>query len=210
MYKGIGNDFRCLSQYTIMRRWEKKYKIRSALEAPYDHATNGIDGKVFSCPHTASRLLDGYQPKSFDFVWNFGFVQREPQLIHRMREVSCRLVAAFVPNIYNVGISLFHPIYHWLYKIPCTHPERGNPSLMNLRGLSWLFKREGLVILEEGYLDCPPWPDTIITLSELFTGSTERRYIKIPFPVEKIFAFEQIAFPRRFFAHHVYVLGKNR
>ena len=133
-FRGIGNEFRRFSQYQLFRRWETQYGFHSALEAPFDHATDGIDGEVFSCIHKASRTLDGFEARSYDFVWNFGFLQREPSLIWKMKKKSKRYVAAFVPNYLNPGF-IVHKLYHKVYSGPCFHPERGDKSLMSIDGL---------------------------------------------------------------------------
>ena len=205
-FRGIGNLFRQYSQYRLMVEWEDKYGFESALEAPYDEATEGIDGEVLRCAHEARRTLEGLSDGSFDFVWNFGFLQREPRLIFDMRRVSRRFVAAFVPNAVNPGY-LVHKIYHLLYEKRCLHPERGDRRYMSVQGLASLFFSAGIEVYEAGYIDMPPWPDTVVTIKQLF-GSRDREVIKVPINVRHLLPFERIAYPRRIFAHHCYVFGR--
>jgi len=207
-FRGIGNEFRRLSQYLLFRLWETQYGFNSALEAPFDHATDGIDGEVFSCPHKASRTLDEFQARSFDFVWNFGFLQREPSRIWKMKKISKRYVAAFVPNYLNPGF-IVHKLYHKVYGGPCLHPERGDKSLMSIDGLVGVFQQAHLQIKEVGYIDSPPWPDTVITIKQLF-GVGEWSVLKIPIDVKPILLLEPIMLPKRIFAHHCYVLGAKK
>lgn len=206
-FKGIGNLFRQYSQYQLMKKWEVKYQFHSALEAPYDDATDGIDGSILLCSHDACTALDGIPAESYDFVWNFGFLQRKPSLIWKMKKISRRYVAAFVPNYLNPG-TIIHMLYHLIYGGPCTHPERGDKRLMSVQSLIWLFKYAGLEILESGYIDLPPWPDTIVTIKQLF-GVKERSVLKIPIDVGQLLPFERIAFPKRIAAHHCYIFGEK-
>jgi hypothetical protein len=217
-FNGIGNLFRQYSQYSPMKRWEAKYDFKTALEVPFDHATDGIDGNVFSMPHSvvldADEVSDGdavrYMQKmdatSHDFVWNFGFLQREPLLIVEMVRISRKYVAAFTPNYTNPG-TIAHKLYHSLYGNVCVHPERGDKTLMCVEGLKSLFKNAGLKILDAGYVDIPPFPDTVVTVKEFFFGSTSRNVLKIPVNIRGLLPFERIGYPRRIVAHHCYVLG---
>ncbi len=207
-FRGIGNLFRQYSQYVLMRKWEYAYHFESAVEAPYDHATEGIDGAILRCPHQAARTLDGLSGRNFDLVWNFGFLQREPQLILEMRRVSRQYVAAFVPNAVNPGYFV-HKVYHLVYGEECLHPERGDGRYMSVHGLASLFESAGIEVLEAGVIDLPPWPDTVVTIKEFF-GARGRQMIRVPVDVRFLFPFERIAHPRRIIAHHCYVLGKVR
>mgnify|MGYP001134822838 CR=1 FL=1 len=102
---------------------------------------------------------------------------------------------------------IFHRLYHLVYGGECTHPERGDPSLMNLRGLTRFCKESGVTVLEKGYIDAPPWPDTVVTLKELF-GSKTRQMTRVPFS-EKMLFFEKATMKMaRIFAHHIYVFGR--
>jgi len=206
-FKGIGNVFRQYSQYQLMKKWEKKYSFNSAIEAPYDLATDGIDGMILSCHHKASTTLDNIPAGSYDFLWNFGFLQREPHLIFKMRKISGKYVAAFVPNFLNPG-NVIHKLYHNIYDTPCIHPERGNPAYMSVQGLRKLFESAGLKILESGFIDLPPWGDTVVTIKEFF-GMKGREVLKIPIDVRWLLPFELIAFPKKIFAHHCYVFARK-
>ena len=210
-FNGIGNLFRQYSQYRLMRDWENRYKFKTALEMPYDRATDGIDGNIFSCAHVAydeSVSPASIPPCKAEFVWNFGFLQREPYMIKEMRRISTKYVAAFVPNWWNIGTSV-HKIYHWMYGGTCNHPERGDRRLMGLHGIRKLFKENNILIIESGYIDIPPFPDTVVTVKEFF-GSKSRDVLKIPVDVKKLLPFEQIAHPHWIWAHHCYILGVKR
>jgi len=220
-FNGIGNLFRQYSQYLLMKKWEAEYDFKNALEVPFDHATDGIDGNVFSIPHTAVLNADELcaddaithmqeiDANSYEFVWNFGFLQREPYFIVQMARISQKYVAAFTPNYTNPG-TIAHKMYHSLYGDVCVHPERGDKTFMCIEGLKSLFKNAGLKILDSGYVDIPPFPDTVVTVKEFFSGSTTRGVLKIPVNVKGLLPFERIGYPRRVIAHHCYVLGVKR
>jgi hypothetical protein len=209
-FMGIGNSYRQISQYRLLKKWEQEYSIRSALEAPYDHATLGVDGLIFSFKAEKAIDLINIPSNTYDLVWNFGFIQRKPILIYEMKRVSKRYIAAFVPNIFNPGV-IFHKLYHKLYKTPCYHPERGHPTLMTLKGLQELFKEAGIRIVEKGYVDIPIWPDTVVTLRELL-GAKKRGIIYIKPSMKMLYTLvnlEKILYPKIIFAHHCYVLGEK-
>jgi hypothetical protein len=205
-FRGIGDVFRRCSQYVLLSRWEQKYKFRSAVEAPYDEATGGVDGYILNCPYKALTNIDEVPPKSFDFIWNFGFIQRRPSLIFKMKRISKRYVAVFTPNTLNPGV-LIHKLYHLIYEKECTHPERGDPKFMRINGLIELFKWADLKILEYGYIDIPPWPDTVVTIKQFF-GRKSWEPIELKIDVRPLLIFEKILRPRALFAHHCYILGQ--
>lgn len=208
MYRGIGNEFRELSQAKLLHKLQKLYQFKTVLNAPYDHATDPeIDNKIFP-NYKADLSLQRYPANSFDLVWNFGFLQRHPQIIKDMKHVSLRYVLAFVPNGLNPG-AIFHQIYHATHDGPCNHPESGEPSLMNLRGLKAIFQEAKVKILEAGYIDAPIWFDTVVTLTEL-AGSSTRRPLRLPF-THNLLAVEKLMMPFSFImAHHAYAFGSKR
>jgi hypothetical protein len=217
MYRGIGNEFRELSQLQLMRRLRDQYSIRSVLNAPFDHSTDpNVDNQPF-CNWVAWQFLSQTlgSTSSFDLVWNFDFVQRFPSLLSVMRELTRRYVLAFVPNRYNGG-ALIHALYHRIHGNTCYHPESGDPALMNRRGLEWLFRFSGMRIVESGWIDSPPWPDYTQPLAKFLTtpevGRPESIYEgtpRLPLP-RPLLSFERIAKPLRFtLAHHCYCLGER-
>jgi len=209
-FMGIGNSYRQISQYRLLKKWEQQYSIKSALEAPYDQATLGVDGLIFSFKARKAIDLANIPDNNYDLVWNFGFVQRKPRLIYEMKRVSKRYIATFVPNVYNPG-TLYHKFYHKMYERHCHHPERGHPTLMTLKGLHKLFEEANLRLLESGYIDIPLWPDTVVTLRELL-GSKKREIIYIKPPIRLLYILEnleKILYPKIILAHHCYVLGEK-
>jgi len=205
---GLGNRYRKLSQYPLMREWERRYKIESALQAPYDPYIND-DQDIFSFPCVFSDSLGKFDEDCYDLVFNFAFVQRYPSLIGEMKRVSRRLVAAFAPNVYNFGSASIHPLYHKITRSVCHHIQKGDKTLMTLHGLRSLFRLTGLTIIEEGYVDIPPWFHTVFHLTELF-GCSKPIPLELPMPRQLVYLekFWPHCF-KRIHAHHIYVVAKK-
>jgi len=190
-----------------MRRLNRLYRFKNVLQAPYDHSTDPeVDNKMFAT-YTASTSLKNLPDNSFDLVWNFGFVQRQLDLIYDMVRVSRRYVLAFVPNGLNPG-NIVHWAYHKVYGGPCDHPERGDRRFMSLPGLNSLFQTVNLEVLEAGYVDAPIWFDTAVSLAEV-AGSSSKKYLKFQLP-EWLLSVERLTMPfGKIMAHYVYSLGKK-
>lgn len=104
--------------------------------------------------------------KKYDLVWNFALVQQNPDLLLKMKDLSQKYVLVFTPNIYNCGTP-FHWGYHFLTRTPCYHAEQGSISLRTLSGLKRFFLKNGLKIVDCGYIDMPPIPDIGFSINEL-------------------------------------------
>lgn len=205
---GFGNRYRKFSQYPLMRRWEKKYEFATALQSPYDPYIND-EANIFTCELTFSSSLMNVASKSYDLVFNFGFLQRFPYLIHEMKRVSKHYVAAFTPNRYNFGHGFIRSFYHRVRGTACQHIDRGEPSLMTLDGLVGLFERSGLTVLEKGHVDIPIWLDTVVHISELL-GSGRPVPLKMPMP-KQLVSLEDL-WPNCFKkvqAHHIYAFAES-
>jgi len=205
-YRGIGNEYREYSQDRLLTRLNNVYELTPILNAPFDHSTDPTrDNKIFGTDFTVSKDLKSFKDRQFQCVWNFGFIQRYPNILKEMKRTTRKYVLCFVPNGYNPGM-IIHRLYHITYSSQCHHPERGNPSLMTKNGIELLFRRNDLRIVESGYIDICPWFDTVVTIKELF-GRKRREVIRLPFP-KQILAFENLARPvARIWAHHIWCLG---
>jgi len=108
-----------------------------------------------------------YSDNSFDLVWNFNVINRQPEpegLLAEMRRVSRRWVLIFVPNRRNYGFSL-HRLHHRVANQPWDH---GSPDLLQPAPWKRMAQRLGLQVQEVIHLDCPWWPD-IIDLGEMLS-----------------------------------------
>lgn len=174
-----------------------------------------------------------FEDDSFDLAWEWAGLWYLPDaggLLAELVRVSRHLVFVAMPNRLQVG--------YWLRKLVV---DKGFFATVDERWVDMnLIKRtlekQGLTIIEEGVLDVPPWPDTVMPAAELlrrlgikskrlerqFSGddwqwSTMDYYLgRRPELRETIdgYAFlERMPLPWRvkvLWAHHRYVLGSKR
>ncbi len=205
-YRGIGDEYRALSQLKLMRRLRDKYHIYKVLNAPYDHSTTPeVDNEPFNeADWNKNPMLD---TEEYDMVWNFDFIQRDPNIFLYMNGTYALV---FTPSSTNPG-NIFHKIFHRWRKVECTHPERGDHGLMTKRGLTRFMEQQGFQVLECGYVDLAPWPDTVVTVKE-FLGISKgggREMMALPFS-SKLLNIEGLLKPFSIiFGHHLYCLAKR-
>lgn len=110
-------------------------------------------------------------------------------------------------------------IYHLLTRTECKHVERGMKEIRTKAGLKRLVRRNGIRLVECGYVDMPLIPDIGFSIKELrnFLGqeidteTTPRPPKEILSKIKKIAFIEEKGVPyliKTFLAHHIYVLGK--
>jgi hypothetical protein len=215
MYKGIGHEFYLLSHRKMMTRLRNRYGFKTALNCPFDERFDP-DPKFYSGGFfnvfDVGRSLSNFPDNSYDVVWNFCYLHRDPQLIFEMKRVSRRFVLGLVSNAYNAGLMI-HELHHWLHKDgdSCWHPERGQKSLMTKQGIRQIFHAAGLKVLEMGYFDVPIWLNQVVTIGEFFgmRGSKGETSLRLPF-TPHLLALESITAPFAFImAHHLYSLGEK-
>lgn len=160
--------------------------------------------------------------EKFDLVWNFALVQQNPELIDKMKKYSQKYILVFTPNFLNIG-SPIHYCLHFLSKSRCRHAERGQIKLRIPWGLKNLFMKKGLKILESGFVDLPPWPDTAFSLREvkkILGFKPKRNQSWFPREPKKILEkIEKLSFLEKnsllfifklFFSHHLFVFGGSK
>lgn len=116
----------------------------------------------FSLIHDWGRLP--FPDCSFEFVWNWAAIWhlKDPDaLLAEMVRCSNKLVFVAVPNPVQVG----YQFRKWVVEPEFVKEidERWTDIGMIRRKLETL----GVQILEQGVLDTPPWPDTVMPASEL-------------------------------------------
>jgi hypothetical protein len=74
-----------------------------------------------------------------------------------MKRVSKKYVEIFSVNGRNVGYYV-HSALHKMKGIPWSH---GDKQYNYMKNVDALFRRQGLSIVEKGYVDCPVWPDSL-------------------------------------------------
>ncbi len=115
---------------------------------------------VHQSPLVALPFADG----SFDMVWNWAalWYLRDPAtLLREMVRVSRRLVFVAMPNRLQVGYLLRR------YVLERDFVERVDESWADSGRVRGVLRSAGARIVEEGVMDVPPWPDTVMPAAEV-------------------------------------------
>ncbi|MBV7336818.1 class I SAM-dependent methyltransferase [Chloroflexi bacterium TSY] len=172
-----------------------------------------------------------FADNSFDLTWEWAalwYIQDPTGLLRELVRTSRNLVFVAMPNNIQVG--------YWMRKLLidreffATHDE----SWTNIGRIRRILEDVGVSILEQGVLDVPPWPDTVMPANEVlkrlgirnkklesqFTGnkwqwSTMAYYMnEEPDLYERVMKYAWLDHARlpwqvkSVWAHHRYLLGK--
>ena len=172
-----------------------------------------------------------FADRSFDFTWEWAglwYIADPAGLLHELVRTSRNLVFVAMPNNIQVG--------YWMRKLVidreffATHDE----SWTDIGRIRRILEAAGLEIIEQGVLDVPPWPDTVMPanevlkrlgirsqqLEEQFTGegwqwSTMAHYLgEQPELYDKVIRYawlDHAPLPwqvKSVWAHHRYLLGR--
>jgi len=186
---------------------------------------------VHTPPQSWDRLP--FADRSFDLTWEWAglwYIQNPAGLLRELARTSRNLVFVAMPNNIQVG--------YWMRKLVidreffATHDE----SWTNIGRIRRILEAAGVDIIEQGVLDVPPWPDTVMPanevlkrlgirskqLEEQFTGdgwrwSTMAYYLgqepELRARVMKYAWLDHAALPwqmKAIWAHHRYLLGRVR
>jgi SAM-dependent methyltransferase len=174
-----------------------------------------------------------FDDDSFDLAWEWAGLWYLPDaagLLEELVRVSRHLVFVAMPNRLQVG--------YWLRKLVVDKEFFAgvDERWVNMGLIKRTLEGRGLTIIEEGVLDVPPWPDTVMPAAELlrrlgikskklerqFSGddwrwSTMDYYLGRRPELEDIIngyaMLERIPLPWRVkvvWAHHRYALGSKR
>ena len=253
--EGKGLDYERYAMDRLSARWVREHGLRTVLEVPakgekampslyslgFGHAgcavtlVNGVakskpawnelgfDVRWVDCPDVrATRLPD----RGFDLVWNFmqlAQFEDKPAMLREMTRLSRRFVLFMGVNRFNPGF-LSHRTVHRVFDVPWTH---GDPAFMSPFHVRRFFKQHGLEPVEVGFVDMPPYPDSLgirdmklhrknVDLNTIDWKSRTVEWMKSgqwPFKIRAVYALERMPLP--FFlnllrAHLFYVLGKVR
>lgn len=239
--EGFGGVYERISLGRFLNKLSNNLPIKSVLEygIPF---SKGYDNMIFIKNNINVTIVDpeikkikeewpfDIKPKfesmdlkgKFDLVWNFALLNTNPEVISKMIDMSNRYVLFFTPNILNYGTP-FHIFYHLISETKCKHAERGSVKLRTLNGLKSFARKNNLRVLETGYVDMPPWPDTAFGIREVKENILK---MKLPPPqkvdllpgkeflnkVNKSMFIEnsRLGPIRYFFAHHQYVLAEKK
>lgn len=171
-----------------------------------------------------------FQDGSFDLAWEWAGLWYLPDasgLLAELVRVSRHLVFVAMPNRLQVG--------YWLRKLVVDREffDQVDERWASMRLIKAILREQGLNLVQEGVLDVPPWPDTVMPAAELlrrlgirseklsdrFSGedwqwSTMDYYLgrrpELRSKVDGYAFLERLRLPWRIkaiWAHHRYVLG---
>jgi SAM-dependent methyltransferase len=102
---------------------------------------------------------------TFDLAWNWAALWHLPDepadLLRELIRVSRRVVFVAMPNRVQVGYLLRK---YLLERDFVNHVDEGWADISRVRGI---LEDAGLRIVDQGVLDVPPWPDTVMPASEV-------------------------------------------
>ena len=105
-----------------------------------------------------------FADRSFDLTWQWAglwYIANPEGLLRELARTSRNLVFVAMPNNIQVG--------YWMRKLVidreffATHDE----SWTNIGRIRRTLERAGVEIIEQGVLDTPPWPDTVMPANEV-------------------------------------------
>ena len=117
---------------------------------------------TFTLAEDWSRLP--FDDRSFDFVWNWAAIWHldDPgDFLRELVRVANEFVFVAVPNPVQVGYLLRK------YVVEPEFVKEINERWTNIGLVRRTLESLGVEILEQGVLDVPPWPDTVMPASEL-------------------------------------------
>lgn len=171
-----------------------------------------------------------FADNSFDLTWEWAglwYLPDAEQLLRELVRVSRKLVFVAMPNNIQVGYLLRK------YVIDRDFFETIDERWVDINRIKKILAEEGVLIIDEGVLDVPPWPDTVMPAAEVlkrlgiksqklnnqFTGegwtwSTMAYYLgeqpELRDRVMKYAWFDHAPVPwqlKTIWAHHRYLLG---
>jgi hypothetical protein len=105
-----------------------------------------------------------YSDNCFDFTWNWAALWRitNPEaLLTELARCTNNLLFVAVPNPVQVGYLMRK------YVVEPEFVKEVDESWTDIGRIRSTLEGFGLIILEQGVLDVPPWPDTVMPASEL-------------------------------------------
>ena len=174
-----------------------------------------------------------FDDDSFDLAWEWAglwYLPHAAGLLAELARVSRHLVFVAMPNRLQIG--------YWMRKLLVDREffHSVDERWVNMKLVKRTLHQEGLAVEEEGVLDVPPWPDTVMPAAELlrrlgirserlegrFSGegwqwSTMDYYLgrrpEFRELVDKYSFLERLRLPwwvKAVWAHHRYVLSSKR
>lgn len=102
--------------------------------------------------------------KSFDLTWEWAglwYIQNPEGLLRELVRTSRKLVFVAMPNNIQVG--------YWMRKLIIDRPffRHHDESWTHMGRIRRILEDAGVTILQQGVLDVPPWPDTVMPANEV-------------------------------------------
>lgn len=195
--EGLGLVYERLMLNAFLESLQKNYRIESVLEAPiYGMAgVSGINSVVLAKHGASVTLVDDngerlagieriwselglratfclldqiaelpFPNRTFDLAWNWAALWYLPdaeKLIGELVRVSRNLVLIAMPNRAQIG--------YWIRKfiLEKDFVRHVDESWANLGRVKTILRDWDCTIIDEGVLDVPPWPDTVMPASQV-------------------------------------------
>jgi hypothetical protein len=183
----------------------------------------GLDKKV-EFVDVNSLYQTNINSNSFDLVWNFAYLSicdEQDLLFEEMKRISKKYIAIFSVNAGNIGFPV-HRLLHKINRVPWTH---GAIKYNSMRNVESYFSEHGVKVIEKGFVDTPPWPDSLGFRDMRLHKSAKilknanwispyiykRQNNKFPLWIKLLFLFERVPVPffiKTIYSHIFYVVGE--
>jgi hypothetical protein len=121
-----------------------------------------LDRVSFLCVPDPTRLP--FPDRHFDLVWNWAalwYLGHPATSLLEMARVSGDLVFTAMPNSFQIGFLLRK------YLLEPDFFGHVNEEWADINRARRVLEAEGMKLVEQGVLDVPPWPDTVMPASEV-------------------------------------------
>jgi len=188
-HEGLGSSYERIILNRLLLRVADTYEISSALETPSfgftgvsginlvplakrsisvtleDHDPQRLERLTelwaeLKLPLTTALNQDyqrlAYPADSFDLGYNFSalwFVSNLPEFIAEFCRVCRKAILICVPNRQGLGFRMQIKDYS-----PSAYPFL-HPGHIDPRTIIYLMRNNGWKLVEQNFIDCPPWPD---------------------------------------------------
>ncbi len=203
-HEGLGSSYERIVLNQMLLDYTQQYKIQSIIETPSfgftglsginllalaqkgccisleDHDAERIElirqlWENLSLPleirfNSDYRQLD-YPDNHFDMGYNFSamwFTQDIKQFLYELCRVCSKLIIICVPNRKGIGYRMQIKDYH-----PDVYPKL-KPHHIDPASIRHIMSDNGWIMLEDSFIDCPPWPDIGMN-KELFLSKLIKR-----------------------------------
>lgn len=105
-----------------------------------------------------------FADRTFDLAWHWAglwYISWPERLLAELTRVSRKLIFVAMPNRLQVG--------YWMRKLVIDRPFflTHDESWTEMQRIRRVLEAQGVEIVEEGVLDVPPWPDTVMPANEV-------------------------------------------